>query len=116
MAHQIVDANAVEASNGVFKPLRAALGVSAFGINQLEFPPGREGAEHDHSADGQEEVYAIVKGSGTIRVDGEEHELRPGQFVFLSPDARRQMRAGPEGLSWIGIGCQPGGYSSERPS
>lgn len=116
MTHQIVDANAVEASNGVFKPLRTALGVSAFAINQLEFPPGGEGPEHDHSADGQEEVYAIVKGGGTIRVDGDDHELRPGQFVFLSPDARRQMVAGPEGLSWIGIGCQPGGYSSERPS
>jgi len=89
MAHQIVDANSVEASHGVFKPLRRVLGVSAFGINQLEFPPGREGPEHDHKADGQEEVYAIVKGVGTIRVDGEEHELRPGQFVFLSPDARR---------------------------
>ncbi|MBA2615326.1 MAG: cupin domain-containing protein [Actinobacteria bacterium] len=63
--------------------------MSAFGIDQLEFPPGREGPEHDHKADGQEEVYAIVKGVGTIRVDGEEHELRPGQFVFLSPESPR---------------------------
>ena len=114
MAHQIVDANDVEAKNGVFKPLRGPLGVSAFGINQLDFPPGREGPEHDHSGDGQEEVYAIVSGSGTIRIEGEDHELRPGQFVFLSPDTRRQMVAGPDGLSWIGIGCQPGGYTPRQ--
>jgi len=114
MAHEIVDATTVEARNGVFKPLRQALGVTAFGINQLEFPPGREGPEHDHSGDGQEEVYVVISGSGTIRVDGEEAELRPGHFVFLSPDARRQMVAGENGLTWVGIGCQPGAFRSEQ--
>ena len=112
MPHALCDATEIEARNGVFKPIRPALGVTAFGVNQLELPPTAEGPEHDHTGDGQEEVYVILRGGGTIRVDGEEHELRPGHYVFLSPDARRQMVAGPEGLVWAGIGSQPGGYQA----
>jgi quercetin dioxygenase-like cupin family protein len=114
MSHAIVDANEVETRSGVFKPMAQALGVSAFGINQLELPPGAEGPEHDHSSDGQEEVYVIVRGRGMIRLGGKEEQLGPGQYVFLSPDQKRQMVAGDEGLAWIGVGCQPGSYKSER--
>ena len=88
--------------------------LSAFGINELELPPGAEGPEHDHAKDGQEEVYVIVRGSGTIRVDGTETELRPGVYVFLSPDARRQMVAGGEGLAWVGVGCRPGAFAPQQ--
>jgi quercetin dioxygenase-like cupin family protein len=113
MAHKIVHVNDIEARHGVFKPLREELGVTAFGINKLELPPGGEGPEHDHVKDGQEEVYVIVTGSGTIRVDGVGSELRPGNVVFLSPDARRQMVAGDQGLGWVGIGSQPGSFKPE---
>jgi len=34
---------------GVFRPIRHALGSSAFGINQIDFGPGHIGAEHDES-------------------------------------------------------------------
>jgi quercetin dioxygenase-like cupin family protein len=114
MTHAIVDAQTVEAQHGVFKSLRGPLGVTAFGINELELPPGAEGPEHDHTKDGQEEVYAIVRGGGTIRVDGNEIELRPGHYVYLSPEARRQMVAGDQGLAWIGIGCQPGAFQPQQ--
>jgi quercetin dioxygenase-like cupin family protein len=114
MAHATVDSSTVEPLHGVLRPLRQPLGLSAFGINELELPPGAEGPEHDHTKDGQEEVYVIVRGSGTIRVDGTEKELRPGVYVFLSPDARRQMVAGDEGLAWVGVGCRPGAYQPEQ--
>ena len=55
MAYNVVDANDSEARNGVFKPLRQPLGVTAFGINQLELGANVEGPEHDHSGDNQEE-------------------------------------------------------------
>jgi quercetin dioxygenase-like cupin family protein len=105
MAHQVIDANEVEASHGVFRGLTAPLGVSAFKINRLELQPNGEGPEHDHGDNGEQEVYAIVAGSGTLRVDGEEVALRPALFVYCSPEARRQMRAGADGLVWIGIGA-----------
>jgi quercetin dioxygenase-like cupin family protein len=105
MAHMVIDANEIEAQHGVFRPLSEPLGVGVFKVNRLELPAGESGPEHDHTADGQEEVYAVVGGGGTLRVDGEEISLRPGQFVFCSPDARRQMIAGDGGLTWIGIGA-----------
>jgi quercetin dioxygenase-like cupin family protein len=79
--------------------------VSSFKVNRLELPAGAEGPEHDHAADGEEEVYAVLEGGGTLRVDGEEVTLSPGVFVFCSPEARRQMVAGDSGLTWIGIGA-----------
>jgi quercetin dioxygenase-like cupin family protein len=108
MAHMVIDASEIESPNGVFHGLSAPLGVGKFKVNRLELPPSGEGPEHDHAATGEEEVYAIVEGSGTLLVDGEEIAVRPGQFVFCSPDARRQMRAGGDGLVWIGIGADGG--------
>jgi quercetin dioxygenase-like cupin family protein len=120
VAHQVVGANEVAGHDvsewghvdvhGVFRPVGKALGVSAFGINELELAPGAQGPEHDHRRDEQEEVYVVIRGSGKIRVEGTEHELGPGQYVFLSPDAQREMVAGAEGLVWVGVGCRPGAY------
>ena len=107
MAHVVIDANDVEAQHGVFRGLSEPLGVGAFKVNRLELPPGQEGPEHDHVSNREEEVYAVVGGSGRLRVDGEEIELRPGHFVFCSPEARRQMVADDDGLVWIGIGATP---------
>jgi quercetin dioxygenase-like cupin family protein len=104
MAHTVIDASDVEASHGVFRGLSAPLGVGQFRVNRLELPAGAEGPEHDHAGNEEEEVYAVVGGSGTVLVEGEEIALRPGHFVFCSPDARRQMRASAEGLVWIAIG------------
>ncbi len=103
-SHQIVDASQVEARNGIFRALTDELGVAGFRINQLELPAGAEGLEHDHVGNDQEEVYAVVAGGGVLRAGGEEIPVRVGHFVYLPPDVRRQMVAGGQGLTWIGIG------------
>jgi quercetin dioxygenase-like cupin family protein len=84
--------------------------VTAFGLNELELAPNAEGPVHDHRHDGQEEVYVIVRGDGMIRIEGTEHELLLGHYVFVPPDVKRQLVAGSAGLVWVGIGCQPGAY------
>ena len=104
MAHTTLDAADIEASHGVFRALSDPLGVSAFRVNRLELPAGGSSPEHDHTGDNQEEVYAVISGAGTLRVDGEEIALAPGHFVFVSPDARRPMVAGDQGMVYIGIG------------
>jgi quercetin dioxygenase-like cupin family protein len=103
-SHRVVHSGDVEAQHGVFRALTDQLGVAGFRINQLELAGGAEGPEHDHAANGQEEVYAVIGGGGTLRMDGEEIPLRPGHFVYCPPNARRQMVAGDDGLTWIGIG------------
>ena len=115
MAYKVVDVTEIEgAHGGVFRGLREPLGVTAFGVNQLELAANAEGPEHDHSADGQEEVYVIIRGSGKLRAEGEETELRPGHYVFCSPEQKRQLIAGADGLAWVGIGCQPGAYQPRQ--
>ena len=37
-----------------------------------------------------------------------------GDVVYLSPQAKRQMVSGADGLSWVGVGCQPGGYTPRQ--
>lgn len=103
-SHRVVHADDVEAAHGVFRALTDQLGVAGFRVNQLELAAGAEGPEHDHTGNGQEEVYAVVAGGGVLRADGEEIPLRPGHFVYCPPSVRRQMVAGDEGLTWIGIG------------
>jgi len=105
VGYTVIDATDIEAKNGVFRGLSAPLGVGAFKVNRLELPGGASGPEHDHAADSEEEVYAVVGGSGTLRIDGDEIDLAPGVFVFCSPEARRQMVAADDGLVWIGIGA-----------
>jgi len=103
-SHQVIHKNDVEAKHDVFRPLTAELGVAGFKINQLELAAGKEGPEHDHAGNGEEEVYAVIAGGGILRIDGEDVTLQPGHFVYCPPNARRQMIAGDEGLTWIGIG------------
>jgi hypothetical protein len=70
MAHTVIDANDVESPNGVLRGLSAPLGVGKFKVNRLELPSGGEGPEHNHAANGEEEVYAVVGGSGTVVING----------------------------------------------
>ncbi len=102
MAYAVADAGDVE---GRFKKIRAALGVSAFGINQVELPAGYDKyPDHDELATGHEEVFYCLRGSGTITVDGEDVEMRPGRYVFVTPEARRKLVPGDDGMTVIVVG------------
>jgi quercetin dioxygenase-like cupin family protein len=87
----------------------AELGVRAFGLYQVELPPGGASVAHDHAGDGSEDVYAVLRGSGTVIVDGEPVAVRPGTFVFVTPESTRQVRAGPDGLVYLAVCAPPGG-------
>jgi uncharacterized cupin superfamily protein len=109
------DAEDVEAMNGVFRPIRRTLGVTAFGINQEELPPNGDGyPDHDHAGDGQQEVFYVLAGAGTMVVDGEDVELKPGRYVFVSADAKRKIHPGEQGLRLIIVGSPPGAYAPRQ--
>lgn len=92
-----------------FRPARAALGVSAWGMNVLEIDAGCTAyPEHDHSADGQEEVYFVVRGAATLVVDGAEHALATGTFARVPAASRRKLLPGPEGVTLLALGATPG--------
>jgi uncharacterized cupin superfamily protein len=94
---------------GPMKKVRKALGVTSFGVNYGDLEPGQVGSEHNEEKSGQEEVYVYVRGSGRLRVDGEEIDVRPGIAVRLDPNVTRCPVAGEEGLSWVAIGAPKDG-------
>jgi mannose-6-phosphate isomerase-like protein (cupin superfamily) len=100
-----VDSIAGEGPGGVARRTRRALGARAFGFNYFVLPPNQSGREHNHAESMQEEVYFVVKGSGTMRINGEEIELKPGRFVRVDPTATRLPVAGSDGLEFIAFGA-----------
>jgi quercetin dioxygenase-like cupin family protein len=91
------------------KPVARGLGARAVKLNQFDSQPGQEGSEHDERESGQEEVYFALRGTGVLRVEGEEVALEPGRYVLVEPEATRQVVAGPEGLSYAVVGAVPEG-------
>ena len=97
------------AFRGAFKRARAELGVEAFGMQVMDLPPNLERfPEHDHAESGQEEVYAVMRGSGAIEVDGERVALDPETIIRVGPNAKRKIYTGPEGMRVLAIGGVPG--------
>jgi mannose-6-phosphate isomerase-like protein (cupin superfamily) len=95
---------------GAFKRVRAELGVESFGIQIIDLPPNFENyPEHDHSEDGQEEVYLALRGSGEIEIAGERSPLDPDHIARVGPGVKRKVWPGPDGVRLLIIGGVPGG-------
>lgn len=57
-----------------------------------------------HAHKQNEEIYAILEGKGSVVIDGETVELRAGDWVRISPPAKRQFFASAyEDLKYICI-------------
>ena len=70
-----------------FRKVRRALGVTAFGVNAIVYPPGYEGFHHYH--DTQDELYFVHSGRALFEVEGETRELGPAGSATSS---RRRPR------------------------
>lgn len=94
---------------GGMKRVRAGLGVSSMGIQVIELPPGFDAyPEHDHSHDGQEEVFTALEGSCVMEVGGEEVTLEPGVFVRVGPAEKRRFVTRDSGARILALGGIPG--------
>jgi mannose-6-phosphate isomerase-like protein (cupin superfamily) len=86
-----------------FVPLRRALGVTSFGLNQMLLRPGQRGRIHRHER--QEEVYVVLSGRLTLEIEGEPHDLEAGEVIRVAPAVRRRVvNLGPEPVSVLAIG------------
>lgn len=59
-------------------------------INSL---PAGVGVPFVHSHKQNEEIYAILEGKGNVVINGEKNELQAGDWVRISPEAKRQFSA-----------------------
>lgn len=95
-----------------WKLARKALGTSAFGFNLVEIGPGGEIPEHDEAQSGQVELYIVLEGEATMRLEGEDHSAPAGTFVSLEPQAKRAiLNRSDAPVTALLIGVKPeGGY------
>ena len=99
--------------NGRFLFARKGLGVTAFGMNVERFPAGySDYPDHDHSKDGQEEVYFVVQGSVTLHAGDETFELTPGTFARVGPEQKRKVVPGEDGVEMLVLGGVPGTFEA----
>lgn len=61
-------------------------------------------------------MYAIVHGTGAVIVDGQEVPVRPGQFIAVTPDSVRHVRATDGGLVFIAVCAAPTSCRIGRPA
>jgi mannose-6-phosphate isomerase-like protein (cupin superfamily) len=90
-----------------FRKVRAALGIDAFGVNAVVYPPHYEGFPHYH--DEQDELYFVHLGLARVEVEGETRELGPGGlFHCRSTTLRKVSNAGDEDLVLLIVGGKDG--------
>ena len=91
-----------------FRKVRAALGVTAFGVNGIVFPPRYEGPNHFH--DTQDELYFVHRGTATFTFDGQEHEVGEGGLVHVESTTHRQISNRTDGELVLLVVGGKGGY------
>jgi tetratricopeptide (TPR) repeat protein len=100
----------------VWRPVRRRFGIQAFGVNA--YSPGATGRvveEHTEADLSHQEIYLVLRGRARFTVDGNEHELGPGELVFVrDPSLRRGAVAVTDDTVVLALGGKPG--AAHEPS
>ena len=90
-----------------FRKARKPLGVTAFGVNVIVYPPGAQGIDHYH--DVQDELYFVHSGTARFEVEGEARILGPGGLCHVeSTTPRKVSNAGDDDLVLLIVGGKDG--------
>jgi mannose-6-phosphate isomerase-like protein (cupin superfamily) len=107
MGYQVSSFDELGEGHG-FRKVRTPLGVTAFGVNFVVFPPRYEGPNHYH--DTQDELYLVHRGKAIFTFDDGAHEVGEGGVVHVESTTHRQItNAGDEDLVMFVVGGK-GGY------
>ena len=66
---------------------------------------------HRHANANHEEVYVVLAGSGRVKLEGEEQELRQWDALRVAGPVARGFAAGPDGMELLAIGFGESGES-----
>ncbi|HEX9080071.1 MAG TPA: cupin domain-containing protein [Desulfuromonadaceae bacterium] len=86
------------------------LGLTGCEVSLNRLPAGK-GIPFVHSHKKNEELYIVLRGSGTFFVDGEEFPIQEGSLVRVAPEGERAWKAGDEDLYFICIQAAAGSLS-----
>lgn len=91
----------------LWRPVRRALDIGAFGINAYVAPTAGADVveEHTESALGHEEVYLVLSGRATFTLDERTVDAPAGTVVFVrDPAVRRHARAEEPDTAVLAVG------------
>lgn len=100
---------------GVYRPIRRALGVSAFGVNAWSADAGPVIEPHDEANTNHEELYLVLAGRARFVVDGEALDAPPGTLVLVPPEAHREATALEAGTTVLTVGGSAGAAGPISP-
>ncbi len=96
--------------------LHEALGLTGAEISINRLPAGA-GVPFVHSHKTNEEIYGVLSGKGKAVIDGEEIALAEGDWLKVSPAAKRQFSAAKnEGITFVCIQVKEnslGGFTAD---
>ena len=111
IAH-VDELDAIEMPDGfVWRPVRRRFDIRAFGVNAYTAREagGQIVEEHRETQNEHEEIYLVLRGRARFTLAGDEHELGPGQLVFVrDPALRRGAVALDIDTVVLALGGKPG--------
>jgi hypothetical protein len=98
---------------GWWRPIRRALGASAFGVNAYTADAAGDPLVEPHDetstgAGGHEELYVVLSGRATFTVDGRELDAPAGTLLLVEPGTGRGAVAAAADTTVLVIGGRPG--------
>ena len=92
----------------VWRPIRKRFGISAFGTNAYTAAAGQRVVEEHREQDGHEEMYVVLRGRATFRLDDDEVDATPGTLIFVRPGTKRGAIATEDDTAVLAVGAKPG--------
>jgi hypothetical protein len=83
---------------------KRALGCTTGAVSLQRLAPGARSA-FGHRHKDQEELYVIVEGGGSMKLDDEIVPVRQWDVIRVGPETMRAMEAGPDGLELLAFGA-----------
>jgi tetratricopeptide (TPR) repeat protein len=96
-----------------WKPVRRHFGITAYGINAYTAEKAGQDVVENHTEEslGHEELYVVLAGHATFRLNDEEVDAPAGTAVFVrDPSVRREAKAVEAGTTVLAVGGKPGSH------
>ena len=107
------DLDRIRVGGLTWRPVRRALGATAFGVNAWTADAAGDELIESHtegtpSSPGHEELYLVVEGRATFTVGDEEIDAPAGTLVLVDVGTRRSAVAAQDATTVVVIGGEPG--------
>jgi tetratricopeptide (TPR) repeat protein len=93
-----------------WRPVRHHFGITAFGVNAWTARDSGDRIinEHDESDESNEELYVVLRGRATFKLDGKRVDAPTGTLVFARPGVKRTAFAEEPETTILALGGTPG--------